>query len=343
MNFTVTPDANYEILAVYGCWGSDQGGAFTTGPIVANCAVEASFRTDTAGERERLYPRTRRVDNSNVRRQEIKRCSNILARRCVTDADCIGAGPDSDGDRRPDAYELGLDSDRDGIPDERDRDDDGDGFASWMENRIVDWRYSYYEVGDVDGNHIRDSLDPNVVSVKGAPVGGPSPYMEQITLIALRVGNTPVPRLLSNVRYYPKKRIASLEIPLGEFSFEAQTTQFSVWFPVASPFDNYWMHGPSRWLPIDATIKGYPEGHPLLILYEVNFETGPADDLDPGDAYLIGANGPVSGTASMPQGKVTITGCSPSPGVRGRPVTVSYYMDGWDDPSSKVSLHDTIY
>ncbi|WP_226864701.1 FG-GAP repeat protein [Microbulbifer taiwanensis] len=42
-NFTVTPDADYEIDEVSGCGGTLSGNSYTTGPITAACTVAASF------------------------------------------------------------------------------------------------------------------------------------------------------------------------------------------------------------------------------------------------------------------------------------------------------------
>jgi len=42
-SFTITPDANYVIQSVSGCNGSLSGNVYTTGPIVADCVVAASF------------------------------------------------------------------------------------------------------------------------------------------------------------------------------------------------------------------------------------------------------------------------------------------------------------
>lgn len=41
--FTVTPDTHYEIADVTGCGGSLNGDTYTTGPVTADCTVNASF------------------------------------------------------------------------------------------------------------------------------------------------------------------------------------------------------------------------------------------------------------------------------------------------------------
>ena len=41
--FTVTPDAHYQIAGVTGCGGALDGGTYTTGPITADCTVDATF------------------------------------------------------------------------------------------------------------------------------------------------------------------------------------------------------------------------------------------------------------------------------------------------------------
>lgn len=47
--FTVTPDAGYRLVSVEGCGGTLAGNVFTTGAIVADCSVSASFnRNPTA-------------------------------------------------------------------------------------------------------------------------------------------------------------------------------------------------------------------------------------------------------------------------------------------------------
>jgi len=45
--FTVTPDIGYHINSVSGCGGSLDGNAYTTGPIIADCTVSATFAIDT--------------------------------------------------------------------------------------------------------------------------------------------------------------------------------------------------------------------------------------------------------------------------------------------------------
>jgi len=45
--FTVTPDAGYHIASVTGCGGTLSGNTFTTGPIMADCTVYATFAHDT--------------------------------------------------------------------------------------------------------------------------------------------------------------------------------------------------------------------------------------------------------------------------------------------------------
>lgn len=42
-SFAVTPDAHYRIDSVTGCGGALAGNSYTTGPVTADCAVEASF------------------------------------------------------------------------------------------------------------------------------------------------------------------------------------------------------------------------------------------------------------------------------------------------------------
>lgn len=42
--FTITPDPDYEIASVAGCGGALAGNVYTTGPITADCSVEASFQ-----------------------------------------------------------------------------------------------------------------------------------------------------------------------------------------------------------------------------------------------------------------------------------------------------------
>jgi hypothetical protein len=42
-SFTVTPSAGYQTVSVTGCGGSLSGNAYTTGPIIADCTVSASF------------------------------------------------------------------------------------------------------------------------------------------------------------------------------------------------------------------------------------------------------------------------------------------------------------
>jgi len=45
--FTVTPDIGYHINSVSGCGGSLDGNTYTTGPIIADCTVSATFAIDT--------------------------------------------------------------------------------------------------------------------------------------------------------------------------------------------------------------------------------------------------------------------------------------------------------
>jgi hypothetical protein len=45
--FTVTPAANYHLVAVVGCGGALVDNTYTTGPITANCTVAATFAIDT--------------------------------------------------------------------------------------------------------------------------------------------------------------------------------------------------------------------------------------------------------------------------------------------------------
>jgi plastocyanin len=47
VTFTVTPDAGHAIAAVTGCGGSLVGNLYTTGPITANCTVNATFSVVT--------------------------------------------------------------------------------------------------------------------------------------------------------------------------------------------------------------------------------------------------------------------------------------------------------
>ena len=46
-SFTVTPDVNYHIDSVTGCGGSLVGDIYTTGPIMGDCSVSASFAINT--------------------------------------------------------------------------------------------------------------------------------------------------------------------------------------------------------------------------------------------------------------------------------------------------------
>ena len=312
LNFTVTPELAFETVGVEGCWGALQGAEFSTGPITADCSVEAVFR-------QASQPTCETIMQEGSASQ---RCSNAIDRVCTADADCVGAGPDSDGDGRPDAVERGLDSDRDGIPDERDTDDDGDGFDSRIENQVRGGRFAG-RLGDVDGNGVADALDPNVVST------------ERVSLTARRVGNTEVDRLISNVEYYyGVGLIQKLPIPVGQFTFTAKTTSFQLWLPASTQFSSYLMSVPggSRLIPFTQKIYDDPS------MAEVSFDTQPSYDKDPGDAYLLGWNGPIVGTTGTEPTTVTITGTSPSPGVRGRPVTVRYSVAPYSDPNTIVRV-----
>jgi hypothetical protein len=63
-SFTVTPDAHYRIADVTGCGGSLDGGTYTTGPIMADCTVNATFEivthtvTPEAGDNGSIAPDT---------------------------------------------------------------------------------------------------------------------------------------------------------------------------------------------------------------------------------------------------------------------------------------------
>jgi hypothetical protein len=45
--FTITPNTGYHIALVSGCSGTLNGNTYTTGPVTADCAVSATFATDT--------------------------------------------------------------------------------------------------------------------------------------------------------------------------------------------------------------------------------------------------------------------------------------------------------
>ena len=46
-SLTVTPAANHHVVSVSGCGGSLSGSTFTTAPVTADCAVQATFAVDT--------------------------------------------------------------------------------------------------------------------------------------------------------------------------------------------------------------------------------------------------------------------------------------------------------
>jgi hypothetical protein len=66
---TVTPDANYHVASVTGCGGVLSGTTYTTAPVTADCAVNATFAIDThtvsatAGANGSIAPPTQEVDH----------------------------------------------------------------------------------------------------------------------------------------------------------------------------------------------------------------------------------------------------------------------------------------
>ena len=69
---TVTPDANYHVASVTGCGGVLSGTTYTTAPVTADCAVNATFAIDThtvtatAGANGSIAPPTQEVDHGST-------------------------------------------------------------------------------------------------------------------------------------------------------------------------------------------------------------------------------------------------------------------------------------
>lgn len=68
----VTPDANHHIQSVTGCGGSLNGTTYTTGPVTADCTVNATFAIDTytvtgsAGPNGSITPASQEVDHGDT-------------------------------------------------------------------------------------------------------------------------------------------------------------------------------------------------------------------------------------------------------------------------------------
>lgn len=71
VSFTVTPDTGYHLVSVTGCGGTLVGDTYTTGPIIADCGVSASFAINTytvtpsAGANGSISPNTAQMVNYN--------------------------------------------------------------------------------------------------------------------------------------------------------------------------------------------------------------------------------------------------------------------------------------
>lgn len=100
---TVTPDANYHVASVTGCGGVLNGTTYTTAPVTADCAVNATFAIDThtvtatAGANGSIAPPTQEVDHgatatltvtpaANYHIDDVTGCGGTLAGNTYTTA-----------------------------------------------------------------------------------------------------------------------------------------------------------------------------------------------------------------------------------------------------------------